>query len=184
MTTNTLNRRAVLAGSAALLAATPAPAETEADIKTLAKQLSSALDAYDGGRWHAIVYPSRSLKGPVWLGRPVSVPGVEELDAELVTLGKEIEAAHVANASVAKALRALDAQGAKDQALEDEWEAGRGKLWDIGGRIYATPAKTLAGIMVKLRTNDLLWDQVDYPDDQVFVSIAADIRRLAGEDVS
>ncbi|CAN7442489.1 hypothetical protein [Mesorhizobium sp. LjNodule214] len=68
-------------------------------------------------------------------------------------------------------------------AREEAFNALLGVEWDIGMRICEIPAHTLEGIMVKLRVNDTL-GLAAFPENEVFVSIAADIRRLAAEATS
>lgn len=62
-------------------------------------------------------------------------------------------------------------------AKEEEDDACAADEWEIGQRILATPASTLAGIAVKLRTSDRLGLD-DFPKNEALASIAADIRRM------
>ncbi|TIM51233.1 MAG: hypothetical protein E5Y69_06630 [Mesorhizobium sp.] len=64
---------------------------------------------------------------------------------------------------------------------EEAFNARVDELYKIGDRIIATPANTLEGILVKLRAVDMM-DFASFADENaVFLSIAADIRRLAGK---
>lgn len=63
-------------------------------------------------------------------------------------------------------------------AKEEEDDACAADEWEIGQRILATPASTLAGIAVKLRTSDRLGLD-DFPKNEALASIVADIRRMA-----
>lgn len=66
-------------------------------------------------------------------------------------------------------------------AAEEALSARVDELYKIGDRIFATPANTLEGILVKLRAVDMM-DFASFADENaVFLSISADIRRLAGE---
>jgi hypothetical protein len=71
--------------------------------------------------------------------------------------------------------------GCKLGAAEDAFDARADELSKIGRRIFATPANTLEGMVVKLRAVDRM-DPQSLPDG-AFLSIAADIRRLAGAGV-
>ncbi|MDG4908144.1 hypothetical protein P9228_17080 [Mesorhizobium sp. WSM4898] len=62
-------------------------------------------------------------------------------------------------------------------AKEEEDDACAADEWEIGQRILATPASTLAGIAVKLRTSDRLGLD-DFPKNEALASISADIRRM------
>ncbi|RWB94625.1 MAG: hypothetical protein EOQ56_30805 [Mesorhizobium sp.] len=61
-------------------------------------------------------------------------------------------------------------------AAEAAYSARSAEFFRVGDRILATPANTLAGIIVKLRAAE----KID-AKSEALVSIAADIRRLAGE---
>ncbi|RWK12164.1 hypothetical protein [Mesorhizobium sp.] len=64
-------------------------------------------------------------------------------------------------------------------AKDAESSAACDDQWEIGRRIFATPAHTLEGMMIKLRAGDALHLE-DFADaNEAFVSVAADIRRLA-----
>ncbi|MER9870835.1 hypothetical protein NKJ35_27280 [Mesorhizobium sp. M0136] len=61
-------------------------------------------------------------------------------------------------------------------AAEAAYSARSAEFYQVGDRILAMPANTLAGIIVKLRAAD----KID-AKSEALISIAADIRRLAGE---
>ncbi|WP_214471054.1 hypothetical protein [Mesorhizobium sp. dw_380] len=63
-------------------------------------------------------------------------------------------------------------------AVDDASDARFAEVGQVGKRIFATPAHTLDGMVIKLRASDRL-SLEDFPDNEAFVSIAADIRRLA-----
>jgi hypothetical protein len=70
------------------------------------------------------------------------------------------------------------------EAKQDALDACLNDLWEIGRRIFATPANTFEGMAVKLRAGDWL-ELEDFGDEnEAFVSIAADIKRLAQKSVS
>lgn len=64
-------------------------------------------------------------------------------------------------------------------ALEEAFNAHSKEEWEIGMRICAIPAHTLEGMTVKLRVSDRLGLEDFADSNEAFVSIAADIRRLA-----
>lgn len=64
-------------------------------------------------------------------------------------------------------------------AKEDEDLECSKSMWELGQRIFTMPADTLQGMAVKLRASDMLGLD-DFPNNEGFASIAADIRRLAG----
>ncbi|TIM06660.1 hypothetical protein [Mesorhizobium sp.] len=65
------------------------------------------------------------------------------------------------------------------EAMEEAFNAHSNEEWEIGMRICAIPAQTLEGMAVKLRVSDRLGLE-DFSDpNEAFLSIAADIRRLA-----
>ncbi|MER9596703.1 hypothetical protein [Mesorhizobium sp. M0244] len=61
-------------------------------------------------------------------------------------------------------------------AAEAAYSARSAEFFRVGDRILATPAHTLQGLVVKLRAAD----KID-AKSEALISIAADIRRLAGE---
>ncbi|RWX70523.1 hypothetical protein EN780_03110 [Mesorhizobium sp. M4B.F.Ca.ET.089.01.1.1] len=64
---------------------------------------------------------------------------------------------------------------------EPEFKDACDQEWEVGMRIFAVPAQTIDGMMVKLRANDRLKLE-DYDNaNAAHASIAEDIRRLAGE---
>ncbi|RWD97940.1 hypothetical protein [Mesorhizobium sp.] len=63
-------------------------------------------------------------------------------------------------------------------AAELAYEACFDELWEIGESIFATPANTLDGMMVKIRASDRLELEKLDGENQAFASIAADIRRM------
>ncbi|MER8581729.1 hypothetical protein NKG95_24070 [Mesorhizobium sp. M1423] len=65
-------------------------------------------------------------------------------------------------------------------AAEAAYRARSAEFYKVGDRILATPANTLEGIVVKLRAADKL-GRCNSDENDAFISIAADIRRLAGE---
>ena len=71
---------------------------------------------------------------------------------------------------------------------DEAYDARLDEVWQVGRRIFATPASTLEGMAIKLHTSnklnslDIVLD--DLSEDKAFLSIAADIRRLAAGDVS
>jgi hypothetical protein len=66
-------------------------------------------------------------------------------------------------------------------AKEAEFNAACDEEWQLGMRILAVPAHTLEGIMVKIRVGDRLHIE-DFAENDVYVSIVADVRRLAGQE--
>ncbi|WP_192362817.1 hypothetical protein [Mesorhizobium mediterraneum] len=64
-------------------------------------------------------------------------------------------------------------------AAEDAFGVRNNELWELGLRIFATPANTLEGMVVKLRAADRMDLQSFADENEGFLSIAADIRRLA-----
>ncbi|MER9278765.1 hypothetical protein [Mesorhizobium sp. M0522] len=68
----------------------------------------------------------------------------------------------------------------KINALEKAFDDLVDEMFKVGDRIFATPANTLEGMVIKIRTADRL-DLKSFAGNDAFVSIAADIRRLAGE---
>ncbi|RUV41417.1 hypothetical protein EOD29_22950 [Mesorhizobium sp. M1A.T.Ca.IN.004.03.1.1] len=75
-------------------------------------------------------------------------------------------------------VEAINRKGGLKEA-ELAYEACLDKAWEIGRLIFATPANTLHGMMIKLRTADRLELPVDAENNEALASIAADIRRLA-----
>jgi hypothetical protein len=65
-------------------------------------------------------------------------------------------------------------------AAEDAFGERNNELWDIGRRIFATPATTLEGMAIKIRASDRMDLESFADENEGFASIAADIRRLAG----
>lgn len=64
-------------------------------------------------------------------------------------------------------------------AAETAANALNDDLWDIGRRIFATPASTFEGLMVKVRAGDRLGLD-DFADtNEAFLSITKDIKRLS-----
>ncbi|RUV87981.1 hypothetical protein EOA75_24825 [Mesorhizobium sp. M1A.F.Ca.IN.022.07.1.1] len=64
---------------------------------------------------------------------------------------------------------------------EAEFNAACDHEWQIGMSIFAVPAHTIDGMMVKLRASDTLRLEDFANANEAYASIAADIRRLAGE---
>jgi hypothetical protein len=62
---------------------------------------------------------------------------------------------------------------------EDAEVAHVGEFWDLGDEIFATPACTLEGVVVKLRVADRMNLQRLADENEGLMSVAADIRRLA-----
>ena len=110
-----LHRRAVLTGAgaaaAALLASTilaePAPVETARDtIKRAGKEIAEALNHYDGGKWHALIYLSEKVKDGLWLGNRMAYVGltIEQKPVALIQKWrKATEAEDLAEKALAKA---------------------------------------------------------------------------------
>lgn len=63
-------------------------------------------------------------------------------------------------------------------AAEEAFDDSVSALYAVGRRIFATPAHTLEGLLIKLRVVDNL-DLQHAAENDALVSIAADIRRLA-----
>lgn len=66
-------------------------------------------------------------------------------------------------------------------AAEDAFGERNDELWDIGLRIFATPATTLEGMAIKIRASNKMALETFADENEGFASIAADIKRLAGE---
>ncbi|MFB9979459.1 hypothetical protein ACFSQQ_14725 [Mesorhizobium kowhaii] len=64
-------------------------------------------------------------------------------------------------------------------AKEAEFDAVCSEQWDIGRRIFATPAHTVEGMAVKLRAGESLGLDTEACNDTI-TSISADIKRLVG----
>lgn len=65
----------------------------------------------------------------------------------------------------------------RDAKDDDDQECSKA-IWEIGRRIFAMPACTFQGMAVKLRAGERLGLE-DFAENEAFLSIAADIRRLA-----
>ncbi|RWO36455.1 MAG: hypothetical protein EOS11_32585 [Mesorhizobium sp.] len=94
----------------------------------------------------------------------------------------EIKEQRAANKALHDAYHAkiaeIHREGGMD-AAEEAFNALCDQEWEIGMRICAIPAQTLEGMTVKLRVSDRLGLE-DFGDpNEAFMSIAADIRRLA-----
>lgn len=76
---------------------------------------------------------------------------------------------------------AIDREAGVD-AAEDALSARTDEMYKVGHRILATPAHTLAGLLIKVRAADRM-ECTFVRDNDALISIAADIRRLAGEAV-
>lgn len=76
-------------------------------------------------------------------------------------------------------VEAINRQGGLT-AAELAYEARFEEAWEIGKRIFDTPANTLDGMMIKLRTADRLELPIGAEDNEALASIAADIKRLVG----
>jgi hypothetical protein len=83
-------------------------------------------------------------------------------DADLFQLGEEMEAAHARWAA------------ASDDSAET--------LFAIAKRVFAIPAETAAGMLVKLRVDQMqeAWEFEGEVSTEAMASIVADITRLAG----
>jgi hypothetical protein len=83
-------------------------------------------------------------------------------DADLFQLGEEMKAAHARWAA------------APDDSAEP--------LFAIAKRVFAIPASTVAGMLVKLRVDQMqeAWEYEGAVSDEAMASVAADIKRLAG----
>lgn len=76
-------------------------------------------------------------------------------------------------------MKAIDRESGL-HAADDAFDARCGDVWDIGDRIFATPAYTLEGIVIKLRAADRKGEpSFNAEDGDAIPSIVADIRRLA-----
>lgn len=105
-----LNRRAVLTGTvatAAALAAAPLPADAAESprdvIKRAGRELADALNHYDDGRWHALVYPSSKVENGLWLGNRMNVRCFTE-ETQLVELERKWRKAREAEDRACNAL--------------------------------------------------------------------------------
>ncbi|OBQ94406.1 hypothetical protein [Mesorhizobium sp. AA23] len=86
---------------------------------------------------------------------------------------KESKAAHNALRDAwLEEVQAINRRGGFCDA-ERAYEARLDEVWEIGKRIFDTPANILAGMMIKLRAGDRLEDH-----DDAFASVADDIRRM------
>ncbi|MER9159075.1 hypothetical protein [Mesorhizobium sp. M0778] len=97
---------------------------------------------------------------------------------------KEIKEQKAANKALHDACHVkweeINREGGVD-AAEEAFNAICQEEWEIGMRICAVPAHTLEGMKVKLRVSDMLGLAKFADPNEAFLSIAADIRRLAGE---
>ncbi|TIP22799.1 MAG: hypothetical protein E5X67_35870 [Mesorhizobium sp.] len=95
---------------------------------------------------------------------------------------KERREQRAANGALQEAFSAkwaeINREGGLD-AAEDAFNVRSNELWELGLRIFATPANTLEGMVVKLRAADRMDLQSFADENEGFLSIAADIRRLA-----
>ncbi|RWM72032.1 MAG: hypothetical protein EOR81_30590 [Mesorhizobium sp.] len=74
----------------------------------------------------------------------------------------------------------IDCEAGMD-GLEDAYNDSVDAMWQVGHRIFATPADTLDGIIIKIRAGD----RMGAPDaNEAFLSIAADVRRLAAAEAT
>ncbi|WP_457103408.1 hypothetical protein [Mesorhizobium sp. URHB0026] len=64
-------------------------------------------------------------------------------------------------------------------AAEDAFEACADVVWRVGDRIFATPARTVEGMMVKIRAAERMDRHLFIEGNEACSSLAADIRRLA-----
>ncbi|TJV28053.1 MAG: hypothetical protein E5Y16_25680 [Mesorhizobium sp.] len=72
----------------------------------------------------------------------------------------------------------INSEGGMD-AAEEAFNAVCGEEWEIGRRIFAIPAHTLEGMAVKIRAGERLGLENLADPSEAYLSIAADIRRLA-----
>ncbi|RWJ41578.1 hypothetical protein [Mesorhizobium sp.] len=72
----------------------------------------------------------------------------------------------------------INREGGMD-AAEEAFNALCGEEWDAGKRIFAIPAYTLEGMAVKIRAGQRLGLENFSDPSEAYLSIAADIRRLA-----
>ncbi|CAH2400526.1 hypothetical protein [Mesorhizobium ventifaucium] len=73
----------------------------------------------------------------------------------------------------------INREGGMD-AAEEAFNAVCSEEWEIGRRIFAVPAHTLEGMVVKIRAGERLGLENLADPSEAYLSIAADIRRLAG----
>ena len=91
----------------------------------------------------------------------------------------EQKAAHQAlREAYLEQVEAINREGGLN-AAEDAFDALSSEHWEIGQRIFETPAHTLEGMEIKLRAADRLDLRTFAEDGNAFSSIAADIKRLA-----
>ncbi|BCH32661.1 hypothetical protein MesoLjLc_45910 [Mesorhizobium sp. L-8-10] len=131
--------------------------------------------------------PARAADN-VSVASPIMTLFREHPDAELLQLDKEMEAVHArmerANAVCVDICNRTGGNVCPEsEAAEKAFGAIVDDLWKIGRRIFAIPAHTPQGMAVKLRAGDRLILE-DFVDRDDFLSIAVDIRRLAGESAS
>lgn len=113
----------------------------------------------------------------------------EHPDVDLFALDKEMEAAHERMTQAGEVCSEIcDRTGGdivpESEAAEEVFSARVDDLWEIGRRIFASPANTFEGLAVKLRAGDRLLLEDFADENEAVVSIAADINRLAQESVS
>lgn len=117
---------------------------------------------------------------------PIDAASAEHPDAELLALDKEMEATHVRLVEGPGKLckEICDRTGGgitpESEAAEDAFAVINDELWEVAGRICLVPAQTFEGVAVKLRAGERLGLEPGVYEEGV-ASIAADIRRLAGE---
>ncbi|WP_127295859.1 hypothetical protein [Mesorhizobium sp. M7A.F.Ca.US.011.01.1.1] len=117
------------------------------------------------------------------VGSVVAAPAIVDIhpDAELLRLDAEMGALQAQSDQIGRDLERLEAMAAGVATVtakeDDDLECSKA-MWVIGHRIFAIPAHTLEGMAVKLRASDSLGLD-DFPDNEAFASIAADIRRIA-----
>ncbi|MER9631758.1 hypothetical protein [Mesorhizobium sp. M0296] len=203
-----INRRQVLhslaassAAAAALVAAIPAAPAAEhpdADLFWLDQEMAEAETQMNlankaccrAGKIADKLYPPQ----PAAWAEPRMPDHVHEMVASMLV--RDLAIPEKQPAPLRDFHRARDQQRAAQRALQDAfldkvdeinrqagvdaaeaaYRARSAEFYKVGDRILATPANTLAGIIVKLRAAD----KID-AKSEALISIAADIRRLAGE---
>ncbi|RRH94243.1 hypothetical protein EH240_27565 [Mesorhizobium tamadayense] len=187
------------AASAALAATVAAPAEhPDAELFRLDREMEEAharmeLASIAQHEIHGQCVALYSLEPPKW-EEPRMPDDVKEafaattigdtwnnkLPAIWVAWTKEVEAQRATCEALKEAYLAKieEIDRARLYPADEAYDARVDEMWQVGRRIFATPSGTLDGMVIKLRASDRLGFN-DFPDNEAFLSIAADIRRLA-----
>ena len=139
----------------------------------------------------AAALPLAALFGPATAAVPPSAA-----DTELVDLGRQWLAVHVAHIEHWRAWQALSEaeKRQRDDELDAECEAMSRQEWALEDRIHAIPATTLAGLAVKARIAAHEFDAEDldiasierakagqnYSNGRATLSLALDVLKLLG----